>query len=398
MSAVEGEVDGLLLEQGEYMPLELLLQTGRLMYSDYEAWRRGELPYLDQALFGDPGQVLEMLARAEAYLERRGWQPEPLCYRPWGGRTANAAPLRFSANAALDVCFHRRYRRPHDQPQLDLFTDSPGTALQNGVLLALEERHVAGARRGLGRLYDVAPDHPRLGALERLTEALEAVDRPVEDVAAELTRLEEKLTPLADELLGTGSRNLLIPLWRRLSAALQESAFDPARPRLHLSYSAARSLDWDIVQQAVEREPGWRRHPVLLERFAVAAERRHELNRALPAWFTLCWRFPDRAAAIGGSANRMLSDGWSAFQDRDVALPPPAFPAWLLVQRPALTKSLPEPDDCPDSYATLYRLQRRHDGQPPDQDVLALRARLREQDPLLFDAYMAVLKGGSAFG
>ena len=47
--AIEHEVDQLLLEHGEYLPLELLLATGRLMLPDYQAWRAGEVAYLDQA-------------------------------------------------------------------------------------------------------------------------------------------------------------------------------------------------------------------------------------------------------------------------------------------------------------------------------------------------------------
>jgi len=392
-AAVEVEVDGLLLEYGEYTPLELLLRSGRLMYADYEAWRDGEVRFLDQALFGDPDQVQQMLVGAEQYLERRGWQAEPLEYRPWGPQAAaGARALRFSAAAELDACFHRRYRRPADQPQLDLFTDAPGTASYNGIVQALENRDAPESRRLLERLYDTVPDHPRLGALERLTEALEDLDRPVRDAAGELARLEETLTPLADEVLGTTSRHLLIPLWRRLSEALAGRGFDGARPCLHSSYTASRALDWNVALEAIEREAAWPQEPLLLERHAAACEARHEHTRALPDWFALCWHFPERAGALDASANPMLTGQWEAFQDHETALPVSAFPAWLLVQRPALAGVLPAPGaDCPGSYATLYQLQRRGMAQAPDKDTLDLRARLKQQDPLLFAAYMEVL-------
>lgn len=39
--AVCQALDRLLLEQGCYTPLELLLAEGRLLYSDYETWRQG---------------------------------------------------------------------------------------------------------------------------------------------------------------------------------------------------------------------------------------------------------------------------------------------------------------------------------------------------------------------
>lgn len=44
-------VDNLLREQGAYSPLELLLAEGRLIYGDYEAWRKGEQAYLESAYF-----------------------------------------------------------------------------------------------------------------------------------------------------------------------------------------------------------------------------------------------------------------------------------------------------------------------------------------------------------
>ncbi|VAW72967.1 hypothetical protein MNBD_GAMMA13-30, partial [hydrothermal vent metagenome] len=34
-STIHHQVDQLLLEQGEYLPLEFLLQEGRLIYADY---------------------------------------------------------------------------------------------------------------------------------------------------------------------------------------------------------------------------------------------------------------------------------------------------------------------------------------------------------------------------
>jgi hypothetical protein len=226
-----------------------------------------------------------------------------------------------------------------------------------------------------------------------LIEALEDLDQPVADAGAELARLEETVTPLADGLLGPASRHLLVPLWRRLSSALQDRPYDPARPRLHASYAAARALDWSQVRGAVEGEVGWQREPLLLERHALACEHQQALADALPAWFRLCWHFPEHAAALESSSNRTVTELWLAFQDLETALPVSSFPAWLLVQRRALTKVLPAPadPDCPDSYRTLYLLQSRSAAPGPDADSLALRAQLKDQDPDLLTAYISAL-------
>ena len=52
--AVQQAVDRLLLEQGGYTPLELLLAEGRLLFADYEDWRAGQVEYLDELLFIQP--------------------------------------------------------------------------------------------------------------------------------------------------------------------------------------------------------------------------------------------------------------------------------------------------------------------------------------------------------
>jgi hypothetical protein len=394
------QVDQLLLEQGEYLPLELLLQEGRLSYADYEAWRNGELERLDQVLFGDPDHVRQQLVAAEQYLRDRGWCAEPVRYEVWPNPHAPTAsesarkPLCFSSDPTLDTCFHRSYRKPPDQLQLDLFTDSPATCLVNGIIASIADRQPAEARRQLDRLFDVAPDHARLGELERLTEAAESLSRPVEDIAGELRQLQATLTPLAASVLGRTRYNLLVPLWRRLSRALQDQPYRAEQPELHASFTASQSLDWDEARHAVEREDNWRGDAVLLLRHATACDQQHDEAAALASWFALCWRFPQQTDALESSPSQTLRQNWSAFQDLDPELPVQLFPAWLLLRRPGLTKVLPESaadaTTCPESYPTLYLLQRDQldNAGISGNDAMALRARLKQQDPVLFQYFL----------
>jgi len=401
--SIQFQVDRLLLDQGEYQPLEYLLQEGRLSYTDYEAWRSGQLEHLDEALFGDPEQIRQQLAEAEDYLQRCGWQVEPGHYKAWYGARSQSRSqvLRFSADPMLNDCFHRHYRKPQNQPQLDLFTDSPATSLANGIAGALADRNPTEARRLLARLCDVAPDHARLGEFERLTEAAERLDAPVGDISTEFQYLQGTVTPLADSLLGPASRNLLIPLWQRLSLVLQDRPYRADESELHLSYTATEAQDWIEARLAAEREPDWQSNPVLLLRHARACERTHEYVAALSSWFILCWRFPQHAEAVESSINHELCHQWETFQDLDPVLPICSFPAWLLLSRPGLVPILPEPTgECesaqavyPQSYLTLYRLRRNH-ARPANgsgEHNMALRARLKEQDPLLFQHFLNAL-------
>lgn len=388
-------VETLLLEHGEYVPLALLLHEGRLDYRDYEAWRRGERDILDAVVFGDPAQIRQQLADAEAYLQRRGWHAVTLEYSVWNA--AQAQRLRFSRDPQLDACFHRGYRKPQDQPQLDLFTDDPATAVVNALARALGNRDVAEARHQLARLADLAADHIHLGGFERLTEAAEGLDTAVADPRAELHYLQTTIAPLATDLLGAASRNLLIPLWRRLARALDGQPFDPDAPDLHASYCVVQALDWRGARDAIEREHGWQGQLILLQRHAIACERQHDDIGALQSWFRLCWQFPAGAVeAIDSSGSGELHSGWERFEDLDPPLPADRFPAWLLLHRPALSRALPDPADTdasvPDSYLTAYRLARlRNVPANGATDEVALRSRLQQQDATLLSHFMSGL-------
>lgn len=387
---IQYPVDQLLLEQGEYLPLEFLLREGRLTYADYEAWRNGELDTLDEALFGDQQHIKQQLMQAADYLQRRGWQAEMITYHAW--RTDLSRALRFSQNDALDGCFHQRYRKPQDQPQLDMFTDAPATNRVNGITRALANRDAGEARRQLEGLYDTAPDHVRLGELERLVEAAENLNAPVDDVAADLQTLQETLTPLAENLLGKESRNLLVPLWRRLSAALHGQPYHTAQPEQHTSYTASQAMDWDKARQAVEQVSQWQSDPVLLQRHARACEPLHRRCDALLSWFNLCWQFPEQSGAIKSGTDTELHQQWEAFLELEPELPAHDFPGWLLLDKPGLSKVLTGPRhdavNCPASYRTLYQLQSKLSVQTDDN--IALRAQLKQQDPVLFQHYLSL--------
>jgi len=391
---IRQRVDQLLLEQGEYLPLEFLLYEGRLNYSDYEAWRNGELATLDSALFGNVEQIQQQLLQAAAYLQQRGWQAQTITYVAWQHHPAPAdsKTLRFSDNNTLDGYFHQRYHQPPDQPQMDLFTDAPATSLVNGIIQALIDRNSSEARRLLEGLYETAPDNVRLGELDCLVDAAESLDSPVNNLSDELRILQEQLVPLAQDLLGKDSRNLLIPLWRRMSSALQSQPYQIARAELHLSYTAGQAQDWALVRRAVERERAWQADPILLMRHARACELAHDQAAALQSWFRLCWQYPQQCDALESGGNPQLHHHWITFLELDPELPTPSFPAWLLIRKPGLTSTLPDPAHdpaSPGSYRVAYRLQcRQLSGNSSDNGNIALRAQLKQQDPALFQHFL----------
>ncbi len=395
---IRHQLDQLLLEQGEYIPLELLLHEGRLSYEDYEAWRNNEISCLDEVLFGDPAQIDKILQQAISYMIALGWQAEEITYKSWLAESADT--LRFSHNSRVNRYFHQRYRKSPDQPQLDLFTDSPATSLVNGITQALIGRNPDEARRLLERLIDTAPDHSRLGELECLVVADESLSTDVDESAKEIKYLRTSLTPIAENLLGKDSRNLLIPLWRRVSRAIQNQDYQASQEYLHLSYTASQSMDWQIVHDAVEKETYWQTDAILLQRHAQACSFLHLQVLSLLSWFMLCWQFPEQADALKNCSNSDLRQYWKTFLELEPELPAETFPAWLLIRKPALCKVLADTDSvshtehttCPKSYRTLYQLQflrLQSQGISTNIDDISLRTALKQQDPVLFQYFLA---------
>ena len=385
-SSVPQRVDQLLLEQGEYHPVEYLLLDGRLMYSDYEAWRGGECERLDELLFGDPEEIAAELGEAARYARALGLVPTRISYAPWGGEGV----LATSRSDTLAMRLEQVYERPGDRPQMDLFMDSPGTSLANGVVLALGRRDVEEAGRCLEKLYQADPGNARLGGLERLVGAARSQGAPLADPVAELVRLEEELLPLAEELLASASRHFMNPLWRRLHEGLRGRSFEPERPELHASHTAMRMLGWDEAIAAVESEIDWRRQSTLLRRHLLASERLRRPAQAALDLFELCWDFPEEAAAALRQGVLNLARPWELFAELDPELEVPTFPAWLLIIRPGMVNWLPGPEAFqPESYRLVYALQAGQAGPSGLQgDVVQRRARLKELDPVLFHHFI----------
>ncbi len=388
---IQQAVDQLLLEQGEYSPLELLLAEGRLDYSDYEAWRAGEIPRLEQVLFGDPEKLDGLLAEAQEYAAALTLQPETLRYHAWGD--AGGSPLSFSDNNIREQRFHTVFRKAKDQPQFDLFMDATATNLANGIVLALIDRNNGEAHRLSGQLYEVDPGHPRLGALERMIEAGDRLADPVADNAQELHYLKDELLPLAERELGRESRNLLVPHWRRLTDALQDQTFDPTRPELHASYTASQAFDWESVRRTTQGDPGWPQQALLLRRHAHACGRLHNLLESLQSWIRLCWSSPHEAVAITTEADTDLQQMWRLFLALDPELTAEDFPAWLLLIRPGLAQQLPSPEGdelCPPSYARVYHMlrERQPSQYTPNATEIQRRSELKQLNPELFIHYM----------
>jgi hypothetical protein len=388
---IQSIVDQLLLEQGEYSPVELLLAEGRLSYADYEAWRCGQIATLEEVLAGNAERIIKLLTQSVKYVRLLGLNADRREFFSWGNETGKR--LNLSADPAFSDLCSTHYRRTGNEIQLDLFMDNTANVLANGIVDALTSRRSNEADRLLNRLLDTDPSHPRLGALETLCHATQRLTGPVNDYFAESEFLEGCLVALANRELGSRARDYLPPFWRRLADALQAQVFDAERPLLHASYPLACARDWSGVKRSILAEPAWANHAALRCRLADAEFQLGEHRQALAHWCRLCRDFPTEAEqALTITPNKPLQSAWSRYLDLDVepALDTPFFPAWLLLERADTRDALPVHEFAQDNaasraYCALWELLNA--GSALSERTLELRRQLNLAQPALFTIY-----------
>jgi hypothetical protein len=399
---LQTQIDTQILEQGAYAPLELLIESGRLIHGDYESWRRREIDSLDDVLMGSREKIRTQLESAAGYARSIGLIEQPQTYYGWasGAVDHGEEPLRPSVDAHLHRLIGSRYVPAQNTPQMDLFFDNPVVALTNGIVRALSARNLGETQRQLDRLYAQAPNHADLASFDRLLAALGRLGRPVDDPRQELTFLSD-IAPTAKRVLGWEARDLLGPLWRQLADALRGQTFSFGEPSLHRSFALIQAQDWSGAGEAVQREPQWWLHAPLCLRLAQSCFYQQRRCDALTAWFHLCWRAPSEAA--DALENRRQPDTgiralWRRFVDceeelRLTSLPESTltaadFPAWLLLREPGLNLQLPvdlPPGNTPaeDAYRSVHRwIDARRANRSADE--LALRKTLQADQPVLF--------------
>lgn len=348
---LQAQVNAQLLEQGTFTQLELLLASGRLAYSDYENWRRGELEYLDDALMGSPHKIRAQLEHAGLYARSIHLVEQIQDFHAWAD-AGGQCRLKVSRDPALTKLISTRYLPAQSIPQMDLFLDNPVAALTNGITRALATGQREAAHQQIDRLYAQSPNHTDLAGYDQLLSALDRLQQPVLDASETLAFL-TATSPVAKKLMGSQWRELMAPLWRQLASALEHAPYDPTTPQLHHSLALAQAQDWPRTIAAVRDEPTWWQHCELAMRLAQAGTLSHQREASLSGWFALCWHHPTAAAAaldkppfpIGSLGTDWFSfvdvaDSLESEDDTAATLDAHHFPAWMLIHEPGLAQLL----------------------------------------------------------
>ncbi len=389
-NSIRNRVDLILYQQGRFVPVNWLLKEGCLEYRDYQRWLAGDVEYLQNCLATPLRDIITDLHRVAEYAQLLRLRPEHIDYTSTAGNKLYCC--RHADNEAL---LTTAYSPASERVQLDLFFDSSPACTANELITAM----LAGQQRQmqilLERLRSVdAEKYQRFRKLLAVREEL--LNGFSEDAGEEIALLEQRLAPLAYELLGEFGDALLIPLWQKLSDKYAGRPFNPAAPKSHWSYTALQGLQWRAVITAVEREKEWRKQPLLLFRHAEACYKLRREAEGLTGWFRLLLFYPETAAKlISGTGNRLLHQEWRKFQELDPEMSVEFFPSWMLLKKPALAKTVAGFSTGTEGCAALQLIATLLSA-PPGQvveDTIKYRAALRKLHPALFDHYMATANG-----
>jgi len=322
--------DRLLLEHGEFDALEFLLRRGWIDGADLLAWRRGELATLQAALTAELAQVITGLEAAIRHVKAQGLRREP---RPAPTCRGSGQPLLYGSDPHLSLLCASLLRPPPDRSQGDLFRDNAEVFAVDALSAALAEARNEAAIEALRALRQRAPAQAEAWA--PLVEAL-ADDRPA---VGRISAVTDTLTPLARRLLKTRSRDYLSARWASLGEQLADQPFEAQQPELHASHAWMQAGHWRQAAASIAAIEGWVDSPPLLARMATLQARQHRLGDARRWRMQLCWRHPQAAAQHfdgleAEDPDRALRRGWQAFNEAELELPVPLFPAWLLLADP----------------------------------------------------------------
>ena len=244
--------------------------------------------------------------------------------------------------------------------QLDLFLDSRAVALANEILAAVLMRDDRAALVGLRQARLEGHDHPALPALERLTRALVDWRPPARNahaIAKVVAGLDQNVVPAAQSALGDRAQGFVAGFFDQLSELARDLPYDPAHRGAHRASLRLRCADFIGAEQAAQSIPGWTTMPDALHWITIARYRLHGLEAARSTLFAFAWVEPGGVERLLRELNdEVLDRDWRAFEaacDWD-SIPagtlPAWFPAWYVMEHPAVAASL-DPASFPDMPA-----------------------------------------------
>lgn len=335
-------VDQTIAQQGQFCLLDWLLAQNLLAYSDYEAWRHGQLPYLDQVLAAPREDIQKLLEQTQQSCNKLKLAHDAQEYFRWDGD--HRKPLLISADSEWHKALGQRWLPPQDVPQMDLFMDNSATIAENQVLALLAERRFEQAQQALQQLAQLNPAHAKLGGYQDLVNyglhiaSGEGITQ--EALLPELLGLDQEVTPLAKELLRAQQRDYLAFAWRRIAEGLMATPVDLStlirQPKFHVSFALQQIPDWQGIVTALTQDPLLLQSPELLARLAEAYAHCCQIGHYYWLWGIALERFSDQVETLMAECGGLIVQDWDDFLAFDEHWPAECFLGFLLIQQPGL--------------------------------------------------------------
>jgi hypothetical protein len=378
-------VDSQVSQQGQFCLLDWMLTKNFIPYADYESWRYGRIPHLDDCFALDAEDLQRLIQQAQQSCGELKLSCESQEFYPWDNRRE---PLQISRDVQRHQHLAARWLARRDAPQLDLFMDNSATIAENQLLDHLANRQFQSAQDALQRLARLNSRHTKLGGYQDLINyglhCSVQTQITAEAVGPEVWGLVQEVTPLARELLGRKSRDYLAYAWRRLADNLAQVPFSASESELHCSYAYLQIPDWQALCRCLEQEPQLYESPILIARLAQAYLQCQQVNAFYCLWGLLFERFPQEGEQLIGQQMGLLMEKWDQFLAFDDEWPAEIFLGFLLIQQPGLVTVLDN----------LSVLQKAGIQNPVNRITLDLvRARMAEADE---KPYREALKNASS--
>lgn len=285
--------------------------------------------------------------------------------------------------------------------QLDLFMHGNDVMLQNDVITALRARNAAAAEPALAVFAAQYPQQEMIAPLTTLLHTL-AVPAPRfsdhDDVASALHTMTATVAPAASSVFGHSEAHAwLAPLWRSLANAAGRLPFKAETPNTHSAFLLLQAGDWAAAEAAVAHIPSWRRMPATLAWMAESRFYQGGLEAVWSLLTELAWIDASRFSLLAhrlqaAPLHKLLKKFKIAFEDDD-APDPIWFPAWLLIEAPAMTLIMRETQASnhqpPERAARLLMEILTLEKQGRHAEIVARRKTLQSLHAGLYALYMA---------
>ncbi len=367
-------IDSYISQHGQFCLLDWLLAENLITYTNYEAWRYGDIEYLDERISLSAEELTKLMSQSYSNCTKLKLDSEPQVYYQWAGEYQKQ--LSISNNRGIDNALAASWISSKDAPQMDLFMDNTATIVENQVVDRLANRDFQLAEKALQQLSELNSAHKKLGGYRDLINyglhITATATIAQEALCAEFDGVNNEVAPLAKELLGAKQRDYLAFAWRRVSDSYAKNINAGwTDENNQYTYALLQIPDWSTLQEYLEQDEGLYQSVGLMERLTQVYLHTRQIPLFVLMWGLLFERYPQDAESMLGISGTILVKHWDDFLAFSDDWPDKYFLGYLLIQQPGLVHSLAK---LPQQNGSCLKL-------PVNQWVLGLvKARLNDEN------------------